>query len=92
MKLEPIITEKTLGLAKKGKYTFKVRVGMRKHQIKKLVEEVFEVHVKKIWTMNVKGENKKTMRGRKKKIMPSKKAIVTLGGKEKIDLFETKEK
>lgn len=92
MRLEPIITEKTLDLAKKGKYTFRVGVGMRKHQIKKLVDEVFGVHVKKVWTMNVKGENKRTLRGRKKKVMPFKKAIVTLGDKEKIDLFDTKEK
>lgn len=91
MKIEPIVTEKSLGLAKKGKYTFRVEVGMRKHRIKKLVEEVFGVHVKRIWTMNIKGEEKKTMHGRKRKIMPSKKAVVTLGEKEKIDLFDVKE-
>ena len=87
---EPIITEKTLELAKNGKYSFRVEVGLRKHQIKKLVEETFGVHVKRIWTMNVKGEIKRTLRGRKKRIMPSKKAIVTLAEKEKIELFETK--
>lgn len=92
MKLEPVITEKSLELSKKGKYTFKVGVSFRKHQIKKLIEEIFGVHVKKVWTMNIRGETKKTFQGRKRKIMPSKKAIVTLAEKEKIDLFETKKK
>ncbi len=90
MILEPIVTEKSLELAKKGKYTFRVRVGLRKHQIKKLIEEVLGVHVKTIRTMNIKGEIKKALSGRKRKVMPSKKAIVTLSEKEKIDLFETK--
>ena len=92
MKLEPIITEKSLELSKKGNYTFRVEVGLRKHQIKKLIEEVFEVHVKEIRTMNIRGETRKALSGRKRRIMPSKKAIVTLAEKEKIDLFETKKK
>jgi large subunit ribosomal protein L23 len=92
MKLEPIITEKSTKLAKEGKYTFKVGVGLRKPQIKKLIEDVFGVHVKRIWTMNMKGEQKRTLQGRKRRVMPSKKAIVTLGEKESLDLFETKGK
>lgn len=90
MILEPIITEKSTELAKKGKYTFKVKVGLRKHQIKKLIEDLFGVHVREIRTMNIRGETRKTLSGRKRKIMPSKKAIVSLAEKEKIDLFETK--
>jgi ribosomal protein L23 len=92
MKLEPIITEKSLELSKKGKYTFRVGTGLRKHQIKKLIEDVFGVHVKNVWTMSIRGENKRNVQGRKRRIMPSKKAIVTLAEKEKIDLFETKKK
>jgi large subunit ribosomal protein L23 len=90
MKLTPVISEKSLGLAKSGKYTFRVDRGLKKGQIERLIEEVFKVHVKKIRTINVRGENKRTMAGRKRKIQPSKKAIVTLAEKEKIDLFETK--
>ncbi len=92
MKLEPIMTEKSLELAKKGSYTFRVEVGLGKYGIKKLIEEVFGVHVRTIRTMNIKGEIKRTLSGRKRRVMPSKKAIVTLAEKEKIDLFETKKK
>jgi large subunit ribosomal protein L23 len=90
-KLKPILTEKSLSLAKKGKYTFWVNTHLNKHQIRKLVSEVFEVTVKKVRTINVAGEKSRTLKGKKKVIRPKKKAIVTLAEKQKIDLFEAKE-
>jgi len=92
MKLEPIITEKTLEAAKNGKYTFRVGVGLNKYQIRALVERVFGVHVVSVKTMNVVGEVKKTYQGKRKEIKPSKKAIVVLKDKEKIELFEESKK
>lgn len=92
MILEPIITEKTTKLSSDGKYTFRVEKTLNKYQIKELVEKVFKVKVKNVKTLKVSGENKRTMRGRKKIIKPTKKAIVTLEGKDKIDLFESKKK
>ncbi len=90
MKLEPVLTEKSLDLAKEGKYTFWVGKNLTKHQIAKLVGQVFGVQVNKVRTMNVAGETKRTVLGRKRVIKPRKKAIVELGAKDKIDLFETK--
>lgn len=90
MKLKPILTEKSLEEAKKGNYTFLANSGLTKHQIKKIVSELFNVHVKKVRTVNIAGETKKTIMGRKRVIQPRKKAIVTLAEKEKIDLFESK--
>src|SRR3989344_9636844 len=88
MKLEPIITEKSLKLASGGRYSFRVARTVNKRQIKRLIEEAFDVHVVSVKTIKEKGEVKKTFRGRKKIIMPSKKAIVKLKDKEKIDLFD----
>lgn len=90
MKLDPILTEKSLEEAKKGKYTFWVGRNMTKHKIKKLIGDVFGVSVVRVRTMNYVGETKKTNTGKIKRIMPRKKAVVTLKEKEKIDLFETK--
>lgn len=90
MKLIPVISEKSLKLAKEGNYTFMVEKRLGKYEIRKLVEEVFKVHVTGIRTLNLRGEMKRTLAGRKRKIQPTKKAIVTLAEKEKIDLFETK--
>lgn len=92
MKLEPVLTEKSLNLAKDGKYTFWVGPSFSKDQIKKQVGEVFGVKVKRVRTANVAGGKKRTAMGRIRKIMPRKKAIVELEGKDTIDLFETKSK
>ena len=92
MKLEPVITEKSTRLAEEGKYTFRVNIGLNKFKIKKIIEEVFGVHVTSVKTIKERGETKKNFRGRIRVIKPQKKAIVTLGEKEKIDLFETKKK
>ena len=90
MKLQPILTEKSLEEAKKGNYTFWVDRSMTKYQIKKLVDGVFGVHTVRVRTMNVAGETKRTIIGRKRIIQSRKKTIVKLAAKEKIDLFETK--
>ena len=92
MKIEPIITEKTLNAAKSGAYTFKVGRNLNKYQIRALVEQVFDVHVVSVKTMNVVGEIKRTYLGKTKEIKPIKKAVVRLKDKEKIDLFEESKK
>ena len=92
MKIEPVITEKSMNLAKDGHFTFFVDRGLTKPQIKKIISHLFKVTVVKVRIVNLKGEVKKTMKGRKKIIRPRKKAVVTLKDKEKIDLFEEKKK
>jgi large subunit ribosomal protein L23 len=90
MKALPVLTEKTLQDAKDGKYTFWVDRRLNKSQIRKIIGEIFGVTVKKVRTINVSGEMKRTTTGRKRQIKPKKKAIVELEGKDKIDLFEDK--
>lgn len=92
MKIIPILTEKSLSEAKKGKYTFFVPRALTKNQIKKLVNNTFGVHVIGISTIKISGESKRNFKGKKQRIMPRKKAIISLKEKEKIDLFEVKEK
>lgn len=92
MKLEPVLTEKSMEKARKGDYTFWVNKGMTKYQIKNLVNKVFGVTVINVRTISVAGEKKKTYLGKMRVVKPRKKAIVTLKEKEKIDLFESKKK
>lgn len=89
MKLEPVVTEKSANLADKGKYTFKVGRNATKYTIKKAVEEMFNVKVRNVNVINKRSESRRTLMGRKKVIPSSKKAIVVLGEKDKIDLFES---
>ncbi len=86
----PILTEKSLNVAKDGKYTFVVEAGLNKVEIAKLVNSIYAVHVKSVRTLNYKAGEKRNVRGRKVNIKAFKKAIVTLAKDEKIDAFEVK--
>ena len=88
MKLTPVLTEKSLAQVSDNEYTFYVDPSATKYQVKVAVENTFGVKVVSVRTMNIKGESKRTARGRMRETKPSKKAIVVLGEKDKIDLFE----
>jgi len=87
MKLTPVLTEKSMSEAKKGIYTFFVDKNLNKRQIRKTIEDVFEVKVVKVRTINIVGEVRRTNTGKKRTTKPKKKAMITLDGKDKIDLF-----
>ncbi len=88
--IRPVITEKTNRLMEDyNKYTFEVDINASKSEIKRAVEELFGVKVKKVNTMIVKPKKKRILGrfrqyGRTKKW---KKAIVTLEPDQKIDLL-----
>ena len=92
MKLTPVLTEKSLSDAKTGCYTFLVDLHLRKEEIKKLIEGVFEVHVVSVRTSVVKGITKKNTKGQIQREKSAKKVRATLAEKEKIALFEEKTK
>ena len=73
----PVITEKTAGMEADGKYVFKVDVRATKPQIKKAIEEFFNVKIEKINIMNTHPKNKRVGRytGKSNRY---KKAIVKL--------------
>lgn len=85
--LRPVITEASTSLIGDKRYTFDVNVNATKTQIKKAIEEIFNVHVIKVNIMNVKGKKKHQGRffGFTKK---RRKAIVALSNNsEEIKLF-----
>lgn len=86
--IKPVFTEKSLKLAKLGKYSFWVEAGMNKPQIKALINKLLGVHVVTIKTVSSGSEAGRNAKGRKFLKLATKKAIVTLKEKEKIDLFE----
>ena len=86
--LKPVITEKSMDDLQTGKYTFKVAKYANKSEIKKAVEELFDVKVAKVNTMNCNGRAKRV--GRFYGKTPDwKKAIITLTeGSKAIEFFE----
>jgi large subunit ribosomal protein L23 len=88
--IRPILTEKAVRLNEDyGKLVFEVHPDATKPEIKKAVEMVFGVKVKKVNTMIVKPKRKRvlTKKGRLYgETRQWKKAIVTLEKGQKIDL------
>jgi large subunit ribosomal protein L23 len=87
--LGPIISEKSMNDAAKGKYTFKVSKESTKKDIKKAIEEQFKVNVLKVATITVKGRGSKTGVKRVETVkQPYKKAIALLKAGQKISIFD----
>jgi len=87
--IKPIISEKSLKDAQMGKYTFLVNKKANKTEIKKAIEEVFEVKIVKIMTNITKGSTtKNTKVGRKINFFADKKARVVLQKGQSIAVFD----
>jgi len=86
--VRPLITEKTSAAYQtRGEYTFEVHVDASKPQIRAAIEQLFGVKVTGVWTMNVRGKERRM--GRTTGRRPNwKKAIVTLREGDTIEIFE----
>jgi large subunit ribosomal protein L23 len=78
--VRPIITEKSsAAYQNRGEYAFEVHPDATKTQIRSAIEQLFGVKVTNIWTMNVRGKDKRMGATRVAGRRPNwKKAIVTL--------------
>jgi large subunit ribosomal protein L23 len=81
-------TEKGSGMMAENKYIFKVATDSNKIQIKQAVEEIYNVTVTKVNTLNALGKWKR-VRYKEGKTPDWKKAIVTLKQGDKIDIATT---
>lgn len=84
--IRPVITERAYDLMEEGKYTFEVAKKAPKEEIADAVEKLFNVHVLKVNTSNVKPKNKR-VRYIEGKTRTWKKAIVTIAPGEQIEIF-----
>ena len=85
--LAPVVSEKSYELLDENKYTFIVDPRANKTEIKIAVEQVFEVKVLSVHTINRKGKTRRTRFGMGRR-PNTKRAIVTLAaGSKPIDLF-----
>ena len=85
--IRPIISEKSYTLLDNNKYTFEVHPKAHKTQVRKAVEEIFNVKVRDVQTLVVHGKVKR-MGAFQGKRPDWKKAVVTLEEGQSIDLFE----
>jgi large subunit ribosomal protein L23 len=85
--LRPVISEKTYGLLDENKYTFVVDPRANKTQIKQAIEQIFDVRVTRVNTMNRPGKRKRRgwIVGKRPDV---KRAIVSLAPGDEIELFD----
>jgi large subunit ribosomal protein L23 len=85
--IRPVVSEKSYALIAQNKYTFRVHPDAHKTQIRQAVEDIFDVTVTDVRTMQMKPKPKR--RGwTAGKTRGWKKAIVELAPGDRIELFE----
>lgn len=87
--IAPLITEKSMTGTAVSQYSFEVRRGATKTQIRQAVEQIFKVTVIKVNTVNVGGKVKNFGRRGVRtsgKQADWKKAVVTIKSGQKIEL------
>ncbi|MBB3084924.1 50S ribosomal protein L23 [Geodermatophilus sabuli] len=84
--LSPVISEKSYGLLDDNQYTFIVLPEANKTQIKIAVEQIFNVKVLGVNTINRQGKRKRAKGGMGKR-KDTKRAIVSLAPGDRIEIF-----
>ncbi|MEX0873555.1 MAG: 50S ribosomal protein L23 [Actinomycetota bacterium] len=85
--ISPIVSEKTYAEAERGKYTFVVAPRATKPDIRRAVEQIWNVRVRSVNTMRRRGKQvrRRFVQGTRSDV---RRAVVTLAPGEKIAIFE----
>lgn len=87
--IQPVVSEKSYDLIERtNTYTFVVDRRARKEEIRRAVEDLFDVRVLRVNTLNRKGKRKRT-RFTVGKRADTKRAMVTLPIGQTVDIFGT---
>ena len=84
--IRPIVSEASFEKMELNKYTFEVRRDADKPMIKRAIEDIFGVHVKRVNTLWVKAKPKRVRR-QPGYTLTWKKAVVTIAEGESIEIF-----
>ena len=84
--LAPVVSEKSYGLLDENKYTFIVDPRANKTEIKIAIQQIFNVRVLTVNTLNREGKRKRTRTGYGKR-KDTKRAIVKLADGDRIEAF-----
>ncbi len=84
--IRPIITERSYDQIEENRYTFEVAKTSNKIEIAKAIEDIFDVRVLKVNTVNVKSKPKR-VRYALGRTRTWKKATVKLAAGDSIDIY-----
>lgn len=86
--IRPVVSEKSYAGLDQNTYTFLVDKRSNKTEIKEAIQQIWDVRVTSVRTLNRKGKVKRR-RFTKGKRADEKRAIVTLAEGDSIEIFET---
>ena len=87
--IKPVITEQSMEATNEKKYVFKVANDANKTEIKKAIEQIFDVKVEKVNTIRMDGKEKRQGAAPAGRRASYKKAMVKLTADSKtIEFFE----
>ena len=87
--IRPVVSEKSYAGLERNTYTFLVDGKASKTEIKEAIQQIWNVRVRNVNTLNRKGKVKRTRLGTGKR-PDEKRAIVTLAEGDVIEIFEAK--
>jgi large subunit ribosomal protein L23 len=87
--VRPVVSEKSYSGLDRNAYTFLVDPASNKTEIKEAIQQIWNVRVLSVNTLNRKGKVKRTRLGRGKR-PDQKRAVVTLAAGDSIEIFEAK--
>jgi len=88
--IRPIVSEKSYAGLEAGAYTFLVARDANKTEIKEAVQQIWNVRVLSVNTINRKGKTKRSRLGVTGSRPDQKRAVVTLAAGDSIEIFEAK--
>jgi len=84
--IAPVVSEKSYSVPDQNWYTFLVRPDANKTQIKIAIQQIFDVRVLTVNTMNREGKRKRTRTGFGQR-KATKRAMVKLADGDRIEAF-----
>ncbi|MDN6683869.1 MAG: 50S ribosomal protein L23 [Bifidobacterium crudilactis] len=84
--IKPVVSEKSYAGSDRGQYTFVVAPTANKVQIKQAIEQIFNVKVTNVNTLNRAGKRQRTRTGFGQRVS-QQRAIVTVAEGQTIDIF-----
>jgi large subunit ribosomal protein L23 len=87
--IRPVVSEKSYGGLEQNTYTFLVDPNANKTEIKEAIQQIWNVRVLNVNTLNRKGKVKQTRLNTGKR-PDQKRAVVKLAAGDSIEIFEAK--
>jgi large subunit ribosomal protein L23 len=87
--IRPVVSEKSYAGIEGNRYTFLVSPAANKTEIKEAIQQIWNVRVLAVNTINRKGKVKRTRLGTGKR-PDQKRAVATLAAGDSIEIFEAK--